>query len=210
MQELDPTLNPESWEPCFSPRSRRAETLRATKAGETDSAACVLGFGDILCADRAFGCAVIDALLQERLGALVTLAYCGADFRGIEAWMHKARVVHVALGAYLARSQARVLCVDWAGLGPVLVSGGGLEVFRRSFGQALVRLDMIGAAPDRVVFHVGRTLRESGFGMSSQALRAAGETARSIRRDLAKAGLAPGPHGQESRLYRSILLGRTY
>jgi Ni,Fe-hydrogenase maturation factor len=201
----------ESKPPRLTPERREDDALsRVASVAESPFAGCVLGFGDILCGDRALGCAVIDALLQECLGQSVTLAYCGADLRGIEAWMHNARVVHVVIGVCMGWPVGSALSFDWAGTSRICSANGDLEVFRQPFGEALARLDMIGASPSRVMLHLGQTTCESGFGMSPEALRAARTTAWRIRRDLVKTGLAPGPVGRENRLYHSVLLDRMY
>lgn len=171
---------------------------------------CVLGFGDILSGDRAFGCCVVDALLQCGPGPRVTIAYCGGDFRGIEAWMYRTREVHVALGASLGGRPGTVRSLDWAAFLLASREQGGLEAFRDALGAALARLRLIDAQPGRVVIHVGQTLGESGFGMSRPALRAARAAALRIQGSLITAGLALAGAASRDRLFCSTLLKKAF
>lgn len=173
-------------------------------------AGCVLGFGDILSGDRALGSCVIDALLQEELPENVVLAYCGGDFRGIEAWMHGAAEVHAVLGFSLGGRPGLVRTMDWSGLSAACERSEVLEIFRASMGAALTRLSFIEALPTRTVFHVVETKSESGFGMSREVLQAARETVRRILDRLAGAGVVASRSGQTHRLYRSAVLGRAF
>ena len=171
---------------------------------------CVLGFGDILLGDKALGCCVIDALLQSGLGPQVTLAYCGGDFRGIEAWLYKASDVHVALAASLGGRPGYVLSLDWPGLNLACGLSDGLDLFRHAMGAALTRLSLIDSGPARVTFHVVETGKQSEFGMTPEALRSARKVVGRILHGLNGAGLAARRPGPTDRLFRSVILGRAF
>jgi len=182
----------------------------APGVGRDTLGACVLGFGDILAGDRAFGCCVVDALLQCGPGPRVTIAYCGGDFRGIEAWMYRAGEVHVALGASLGGRPGCVRSLDWAQLRMESGEAPGLDLFLDAMGAALARLRLIDAMPGQVTFHVAQTLAETGFGMSRQALRAARVAALRIQDSLDACGLVSGRTGCTDRLFTSVLLKRAF
>ncbi|WP_027191884.1 hypothetical protein [Fundidesulfovibrio putealis] len=171
---------------------------------------CVLGFGDILLGDKALGCCVIDALLQSEPGPQVTLAYCGGDFRGIEAWLYRACDVHVALAASLGGRPGSVWSFDWPGLNLACGLSGGLDLFRDAMGAALTRLSLIDSGPAQVTFHVVETGTQTGFGMTQEALRAARKVVGRVLRGLNGVGLAARRTGPTDRLYRSIILGRAF
>jgi Ni,Fe-hydrogenase maturation factor len=171
---------------------------------------CVLGFGDIFSGDRAVGCCVIDALLQLNLGPEVTLAYCGGDFRGIEAWMYKASDLHVVIGAVLGGRPGSVRSFDWHGLNLALGLSGALELFRDAMGASLTRLALIDSSPARVTFHIVEAGTQTGFGMTPEALRAARTVAGRILHGLNGAGLSARRTSPTDRLFRSVVLGRAF
>lgn len=189
---------------------RACEDPAAALPSQAHPLACVLGFGDIWEGDDAFGCCVVDALLQENLPENVQLAYCGRHFRGVEAWLHQAKVAHVVLASRSGGRPGQPKESDLKGCWPARIECDRLHTALSGLEQALCRLRLIGGEPETVRIHMVTVSPKAGPGATKEMLRAARATVKAILADLSEAGALGELPARTDRLYRSEVLNVTF